>query len=462
MKMDYSISLTQEQKLVMTQEMQMSIKLLQMSVTELREYIDKEFAENPILNLKEDFSDKSTISEDKGMDKYDYKEMIKYFEFDNYGAQSYGSYDNEEVSPFNFISEKKSLKEYLHEQLMEVNIDKLTKEIGDYLIENLDSRGYLECSTYDISKELGLSEDHIEYVLINVIQDLEPYGIGARDIIECLLIQLEKLALDDEIIVEVVKNHLEDIANNKYQDIAKKFKISPREAQRYGDVVKKLEPKPSRGFYTGEDVKFIIPDAAIKELNGEYIIIMNDSIVPKLSISSTYKSIINNEDEKENKETTDYVKEKLNKALFLIKSIEQRRGTLYRVLEKIIEKQKEYFKKGENFLKPMTLKEIAEELDIHESTVSRAIKDKYILIDRGTIKIKDLFTTSIGNDEDLGVKKIKNRIKEIVDGEDKSKPYSDQKISDVLKEENIKISRRTVAKYREEMAIQSSSKRKRL
>ncbi|MCR6513965.1 MAG: RNA polymerase factor sigma-54 [Clostridium chrysemydis] len=458
MKMDYSISLTQEQKLVMTQEMQMSIKLLQMSVTELREYIDKEYAENPVLNLKEDYSEKSSISEDNGMDKYDYKEMIKYFEFDNYGAQSYSSYDNEDVSPFNFISEKKSLKEFLHEELMEMEVDNLTKEIGDYIIENLDHRGYLECKTKDIAEELNIGEEKVLEAL-EVVQDLEPYGIGARDIKECLLIQLDKLALDDEIMVEIVNNHLEDIANNKYGDIAKKFSISPREAQRYGDVVKKLEPKPSRGFYTGEEVKFIIPDAAIREFNDEYVIIMNDSVIPKLSISNTYKTIINND---ENKETTDYVKEKLNKALFLIKSIEQRRSTLYRVLEKIIEKQKEYFKRGENFLKPMTLKEIAEELELHESTISRAIKDKYILIDRGTVKIKDLFTTAIGNDEDLGVLKIKNRIKEIIDGENKSKPYSDQNISDMLKEENIKISRRTVAKYREEINIPSSSKRKRL
>ncbi|MGL5414686.1 MAG: RNA polymerase factor sigma-54 [Clostridium sp.] len=459
MKMEYSMNLTQEQKLHMTQEMQLSIKMLQMSVNDLREYIDKEFEENPILDMKDSSQEVSSISEEKVMDKYDYKEMIKYFEFDNYGAQSRGVYDDEEVSPFNFISEKKLLKEYLREQLVEFNIEKYKEIICDYIIENLDHRGYLECDLDIICSELKISKELGEECL-EIVQDLEPYGIGARDIKECLLIQLYKLALDDEIMIEIVNNHLEDIGNNKYPLIAKKLKISPREAQRYGDVIKKLEPKPSRGFYTGEEVKFIIPDAAIRDIDGELIIIMNDSVLPKLSINSGYKKVIN--EKEEDKEATEYVKDKLNKALFLIKSIEQRRSTLYRVLEEIIKRQKEYFYKGYNYLKPMTLKEISEKLEVHESTVSRAVKDKYILTDRGTVRIKDLFTTAINSNEDVGVMKIKNRIKELIDTEDKSKPLSDQYISDKLIEEKMEVKRRTVAKYREELAIKASSKRKRI
>lgn len=451
------MNLTQEQKLHMTQEMQLSIKMLQMPVTDLREYIDKEFAENPILDMNDNTQEKSSISEDKFMDKFDYKEMIKYFEFDNYGAQSKGIYEDE-VSPFNFISEKKSLKEYLYEQLLELNIEKYIQSICNYIIDNLDHRGYLECDLDIICNELNISKELGEEALI-IVQDLEPYGIGARDIKECLLIQLDKLALDDDIMISIVKYHLEDIANNKYAIIGKNLNISPREAQRYGDVIKKLEPKPSSGFYTGEDVKFIIPDAAIREIDEQLIIIMNDSILPRLSINSGYKKVINQEGDKN---ATEYVKDKLNKAMFLIKSIEQRRSTLYNVLEQIIKRQEEYFKKGYNYLNPMTLKEISEVLNIHESTVSRAIKDKYILTDRGTVKIKDLFTTAIKNGEDLGVVKIKNRIKKIIEGEDKKKPFSDQYIADKLTEEKMEIKRRTVAKYREELGIKSSSKRKRL
>ena len=460
MRMDYTYNLTQEQKLIMTQEMQLSIRVLQMSVNDLREYINTEFAENPILDIKEDIINNTTNTNEK-LDKYDYKEMIKYLEFDNYGAQSYGSYDEEEVSPFNFISEKKSLKEFLHEQIIELGEDKLTKEIADYIIESLDHRGYLEISVEEISEELNIDIDTVNDAL-EVVQDLEPYGIGARNLIECLTIQLVNLGFIDDNLEKMVNNNLEDIANSKYTKIAKELGISPREAQRYGDIIRKLEPKPSRGFYTGEEVKFIIPDAEIRNIQGEFYIIMNDKIVPSLSINNAYKKVINSN---ENGEASEYVKDKLNKAMFLIKSIEQRRSTLYNVLEKIIEKQKEFFEKGMNYLKPMTLKEISEAIDVHESTVSRAIKDKYILTNFGTVKIKDLFVSGISlkkSDEDIAVVKIKNRIKELIDNEDKKKPLSDQYISDILNKENIAISRRTVAKYREEIGIQSSTKRKRL
>lgn len=459
MRMDYTYNLTQEQKLILTHEMQLSIKVLQMSVNDLKEYINTEFTENPVLDIQEEYT--NTAENKKEVDKYDYKEMLKYFEFDNYGAQSYGSYDQEDVSPFNFISEKKSLKEYLHEQLSEMKNSELVKKVGDYIIESLDHRGYLEIGIKEIAEELNLDMKIVEEALATV-QELEPFGIGARDLKECLKLQLLNLGLLDERLEEIVENHLEDIADSKYSSIGKSLGISPSEAQRYGDVIRKLEPKPSSGFYTGEDVKFIIPDAEIRNIQGEFFIIMNDGVLPKLSINSAYKEVINNGD---NNETSDYVKEKLNKAIFMIKSIEQRRSTLYNVLEKILEKQNGFFLKGLNYLKPMTLKEVAEELGIHESTVSRAIKDKYILTSFGTVRIKDIFVSGLSvkkSDEDVAVGRIKSRIKEMINEENKQKPISDQLICDKLNEEKINISRRTVAKYREELGIQSSSKRKRI
>jgi len=459
MKMEQRYNLVQEQKLALTQEMKLSIKVLQMSVSELREFIDNEFSENPVLEIKEDYTD-NTQDSNKELDKYDYKEMIKYLEFDNYGGQSYGSYEDE-VSPFNFISEKKSLKEYLHEQLADIEEDFFIKGIADYIIESLDKRGYLEISIEEISRELGINIKLAEKAL-EVVQELEPYGIGARDLKECLKLQLIHLGLIDEILESIVNNYLEDLANNKYKNIADRFNISQREAQRYGDVIKKLEPKPSSGFFTGEDVKFIMPDAEIRNIQGEYYIIMNDKLIPSLSINNVYKQVINSG---EKSDTSKYVKEKLDKALFLIKSIEQRRSTLYNVLEKVVKKQKEFFDRGLNFLKPMTLKDISEEIEVHESTVSRAIKDKYILTTFGTIRIKELFSTGVAsneNNEDISVVKIKNKIKELIDLENKMKPLSDQFICEELNKEDMNISRRTVAKYREEMEIKSSSKRKRL
>ncbi|WP_205694354.1 RNA polymerase factor sigma-54 [Clostridium manihotivorum] len=454
--MELSFKLTQEQRLILTQKMQLSIKILQMSNVDLVQYIEKEYSENPVLEAEynNNYQEKTEVN-----DRIDYKEIIKYLEFDNYGSQTSSSYD-EEVSPFMFISSKKSLKDYLHEQILILNIDEYLKNICDYIVESIDGRGYLDISLESLSKEINISLDLAEDALA-VVQNLEPVGIGARDLKECLKLQLMKKGMLDDILDSIVNEHLEDIAENKYNIIAKKFSISVQDAQRYGDLIKTLEPKPSRGFYTGDEERFIIPDAEIRKLNDEFIIIMNEKVLPSLTINPLYKEIIY---QSKDKDAESYVKEKIDSAMFLIKSIEQRKSTLHKVLEKIVEKQKGYFEKGEQYLKPMTLKEIAEELDMHESTISRAVKEKYILIARGTVKIKDLFTTGIqteGNNEDLAVINIKKAIKELVDGEDKKKPFSDQVICDELNNRGMNISRRTVAKYREEIGIKSSSKRKR-
>jgi RNA polymerase sigma-54 factor len=295
---------------------------------------------------------------------------------------------------------------------------------------------------------------------LEVVQSLEPYGIGARNIKECLLIQSLKLNILDNIIERIILNHLENVAENKYEVVGKDLNISPREAQRYGDLIKKLEPKPSRGFYTGEEVNYIIPDAEIKNIDGEFFIIMNESVLPRLMINKTYKDVLQNN---KDLETNTYVKDKINQAMFLIKSIEQRKNTLHKVLECVIDKQKDFFKFGKQQIKPLILKEVAEIIKVHESTVSRAIKDKYVLTSYGTIKIKDLFASGVSsNDDDMATAKIKNEIKKIVDEENKGKPLSDQIISSILAEKNMNISRRTVAKYREELGIKSSSMRKRL
>ncbi len=454
MNMDFGLSLTQEQKLIMTQEMQLSVKILQMSGFELQEHVEKELQENPVLDAK------SIDANNEEKNKVDYKELIKYFEFDNYSHHGYEKNDEEEVSPFNFISEKRSLKEYLKEQIRDLDEKGYVKAICLYIIENLDERGYLDIKDKEISEELKISPELTDYC-IKTIQSLEPDGIGARDLKECLKIQIYKKALDDEKIYAIIDNYLELLAENKYNLISKELGINVKEAQEYGDIIKSLQPKPSRGFYTGEEVKYITPDAYIKKIDDEYHIIMNDSILPKLSINEIYKEIIKKE---EDKEAVDYVKEKLNSALFLIKSIQHRKSTIYRVLEKILELQKDYFDYGEEYLKPMTLREIAENLEMHESTISRAIRDKYIYTSRGTVKIKDLFTTAISssaNGEDVSVKIIKKAIKDLIDKEDKEKPLSDQVICDLLNREGMNISRRTVAKYREELGIKSSKGRKR-
>ena len=464
MNLDYRMKMTQEQRLILTQNMQQSIKLLQMSLHDLREYIDNEYSENPVLEVNEEiisYDDAQANEEMNTEDRYDHKKIVEELYSDNYKDRSEKSYSGEDVSPLNFIEKKISLKDYLQEQLVEVNIDQYMLTICKYIVESLDDRGYLEISIEELAEELNISKEVVEKAL-KLVQSLEPYGIGARNIKECLLIQSLKLNILDNIIEKIILNHLENIAENKYELVGKDLNISPREAQRYGDLIKKLEPKPSRGFYTGEEVNYIIPDAEIKNIDGEFFILMNESVLPRLMINKTYKDVLQNN---QDSETNAYVKDKINQALFLIKSIEQRKNTLHKVLECVINKQKDFFKFGKQYIKPLTLKEVAEIIEVHDSTVSRAIKDKYVLTSYGTIKIKDLFANGLSsnnNDDDMATIKIKNEIKRIIDEENKGKPLSDQIISSMLGDTNMNISRRTVAKYREELGIKASSMRKRL
>lgn len=463
MNLDYRMKMTQEQRLILTQNMQQSIKLLQMSLHDLREYIDNEYSENPVLEINEEIISHDDAQENEEMqteDIYDHKKIVEELYSDNYDDRSEKNYSGQDVSPLNFIEKKVSLKEYLQEQLVEVNIDQYMLTICQYIVESLDDRGYLEISIEELAGELNISEGEVEKAL-KLVQSLEPYGIGSRNIKECLLIQSLKLNILDNIIEQIILNHLENIADNKYEVVGKDLNISPREAQRYGDLIKKLEPKPSRGFYTGEEVNYIIPDAEIKNIDGEFFILMNESVLPRLMINKTYKDVLQNN---QDSETNAYVKDKINQALFLIKSIEQRKNTLHKVLECVIDKQKDFFKFGKQYIKPLMLKDVAEILEVHDSTVSRAIKDKYVLTSYGTIKIKDLFASGVSsnNNDDMATVKIKNEIKRIIDEENKGKPLSDQIISSMLGDKNINISRRTVAKYREEIGIKASSMRKRL
>ena len=453
MQMDLKLNIAQKQKLILTQIMQQSINVLQMSAYDLREYIEKEFEENPILE-----ADFNSI---ESKDNIDNTQLSKYLN-DRYDENYNYQHNNEdEVSVFNFISDKKSLKDYLYEQLGEIKSDIKINKVVSYMIESLDSRGYLENTLEEICSDLGIDEEKVQNAL-EILQSLEPCGIGARDLKECLLIQLKSKGILDEIIKEIVLKYLEYIADCKYNYIAKELKITPKEVQAYGDIIKSLEPKPSRGYYTGEEVKFIIPDAYIVKIGDKYNVIMNKDIIPNITINNLYKQEILNG---KNKKEVEYVKEKVNDAIGLINDIEQRNNTILKLLECIVKKQKAYFENGQEYLKPMTLRDLAEEMSLHESTVSRAIKDKYILTSRGTVKIKDLFCKGIVssgiNAEDVSTNTIKDRIKKLINLENKQKPLSDQAICDLLNKEYIDISRRTVAKYREELGIKSSSKRKR-
>lgn len=448
--MDIKLNIVQKQRLVLSQVMQQSINVLQMSAYDLREYIDEQFEENPMLE--------GEFREDKEI--LEYKEIVKYLSKEGYKDNYLYINKEDDVSPFNYIVQKKSLKDFLYEQLLYIKCENDIREIVSYMIESLNRKGYLENDIEEISRDVNCIEGKVNRAL-KVLQSLEPVGIGARNLKETLLIQAKSKNLYDENIKKIILNHLEDIADNKYKIISKKIGIEPKEVQKYGDIIKSLEPKPSRGFYTGEEVKFIIPDAYIARLDNDIKVIMNTSIIPRLTVNDLYvdKKMIDEHD-------LEYLKEKTNNAINLINEIEYRKNTLQKILECIVIKQQIYFNKGKTYLKPMILKDVAEEIGIHESTVSRAIKDKYILTSSGTVKIKDLFIGGIQksseNSEEFSIEYIKNKIKSYIDDENKNKPLSDQIISELLKQEFIEISRRTVAKYREELGIKSSSKRKRI
>ncbi|MDD3225670.1 MAG: RNA polymerase factor sigma-54 [Clostridium sp.] len=452
MDLNFNLKLTQQQKLVMTQQMQLSVKLLQMSNLELTEYIQKEIQENP--TIEADFSNVEMSGND---DKIDYKKLSDYLESNNYKGET--SYKEERVSPFNFIAEKKSLKDFLKEEIWELNENDYMKTVCKYIVECINEKGYFDDKIEDVSNVLKVDKIKAQRAL-EIVQSLDPCGIGARNLQECLMIQAHRKDILDENLKIIIENYLESIGLNKYNNIAKKLNISVKKAQEYGDIIKSLEPIPSRGFYTGEETNYIVPDAYIEVIGNEIYIIMNDSITPKLSINSIYNSILS---ESEDKDAKEYVKKKIGSAEFLIKSINMRRTTMYKVIQKIVDIQREYFVKGDTYLKAMSLKDVAEGIEMHESTVSRSIKDKYIYTKNGVIKIKSLFTTAaVGSKkEDLSVNSVKNEIKEIIEKEDNTKPVSDQALSELLKEKGFKISRRTVTKYREQMGIKPSTMRKR-
>jgi len=462
------LNLEQQQKLIMTTEMQMLLKYLQMPISELQETISNELQENVVLEADDNLSSSNNTNiNDERIYNFEedkllfYKEIIRQSQDDRIAYKNENKYVDlgEEISPFNYIQEKKSLKDYLKIQLLECNEEDLVIFICDYIIESLDHRGYLNSSFEEISYETGVNSDCIEYC-VNIVQNFRPNGIGARNLNECLKIQLKNKGITDENLDSIIDNHLEQIATNKLKEISKKLKIDINMIQRYCNIIKSLEPKPSRGFYTGEDTKFVLPEAYIRKIGDEYIILLNDNLLPRLYINNMYKDIITTE---ENNDTKEYLKEKLNSAVLLIKGIQQRQNTVYNILKCIIDLQNDCFNNGLSNLKPMTLKDVAFSIGIHESTVSRAIKDKYICAPFGMVKIKDLFSkgiTLIKEDNKISTLKIKEEIKRIIQDEDKTKPLSDQQICEMLSSKGMMISRRTVVKYREEMDIKSSSIRK--
>lgn len=412
--MDFSLNIKQELKLILTQEMKLSLNILEMSSMDLEKFIEKEFSKNPLLEI--DFSSK------------------------NYNSKGDGS---EESSPFDFISEEKNLIDFLEEQLGFLKISKEMRFLCTFIVNNLDKRGFLTITREELKSGCGFPLKDIDKA-VEIVKSLEPVGIGAKNLEECLIIQLHKKNIIDQKLEYIITHFMQELASSKYDIICSKLNITKEYVVEYLKIIRSLNPLPSRGFYMGDTIRYIEPDAEIKNINGKYIVVMSEKNIPKLKLKSLENA----------QEISGEMKNYFNSANNIIRCIEKRQLTLKNILDIILEKQYGYFSNPQGKLNSLTLKDVSSILKIHNSTVSRAIKNKYILTERGIKRVKDMFI--IDNKKIL----VKEKIEELILSEDRYNPLHDNEIVLLLEKENMKIARRTVVKYREELGIKPAHKRK--
>lgn len=462
MQMGMGLNLIQTQKLIITPEFRQAIAILQLQSQELELFIEQELLNNPLLDLEEEFHEELTLQEkgEKEEEKFDL-DWQEYFA-DGRDLGYTGGGEASEGTPFEqMVRGKANLQDDLLMQWRLSIKETTTESIGEYLIGNLDANGYLKIELEYVAEFLKCPIEQVRQTL-KLIQDLEPVGIAARDLQECLLIQLEKFYGERLLAKTIIEKYLEDLAAGRITKIAKELGTTAVEVQKAGDLIKTLNPKPASDYLDEEETEFIFPDVVVRKIAGEYIVLVNDYSGPRLRISPQYRGLLTNEKDFEAKDRK-FLEERLQSALWIIKSIEQRRLTLYRVVTSIVNFQKDFLEEGVKKLRPLTLREVAEELEIHESTVSRAIANKYVQTPRGIFELKYFFASGVEkySGKTASSESIKKRMEELIDNEDKSNPLTDQALTERLQEEGIKISRRTVAKYREELGIWAAGRRKR-
>lgn len=468
MHIGYGLQLEQTQKLIMTPELRQAITVLQLSSLELGVYIEQQLQENPVLELTEesdgsdqpdhnDINDQNSKAREYDIDWQEYFQDSSDLGFSKLKRAP----DQVDFTYENYLSQTPTLIEHLMFQLNISRSDQREKIIGEYLIGNIDNNGYLQTTVEEVSMHLSVMLEKVERVLA-VIQTFDPVGVGARNLEECLLIQVEHSGKKDSLLQQVIRNHLEDLARGRIGRMAQVLGVTTYEVQRAADLIKTFDPKPGRNFRNPNDVRYIVPDVVLERVGGEYVILINDTLIPRIIINPTYRSVLK-QDKYSDTKTRRFVESKLNAAAWLLRSIEQRRNTLYKVVRCLVTLQRDYLDKGVKYLKPLILKDVAEIVGIHESTVSRATSNKYIQTPQGVLEMKCFFSTGLYNSAGSATSAecIKKIIQEIVSGEDVRTPCNDQKIADILKQRDINISRRTIAKYRDELGIPPIRKRKR-
>jgi RNA polymerase sigma-54 factor len=446
------------QKLVLTPQLQQAIKLLQLTRLELREHISQELTENPVLEETLEAPDGGS-AEESLIDKLIQDDGIYGFP-DGYSFRD-GFTDSDEKQSFieNATKKSRSLMDHLIWQISMSDLDEHQSRIAVAVAGNLNDDGYLSATLDEIAKNNDVSVSNVESVLKKV-QVMDPVGIAARGLQECLTVQAHHLDRATPLVLGIIDEYLPKLQNKHYSFIAKKMGVEVEEVIEAVEVIIGLDPKPGSAYST-EEPQYIIPDVFVYKVNDEYVITLNDSGLPRLRISKLYKNMLQNSADLPDG-TKDFIMERIRSATWLIKSIHQRQRTIHKVSKSIVEHQKDFLDRGVDYLKPMVLRDIADDVGVHESTVSRVTNGKYMYTPRGVFELKYFFTGKVSSDigEDKSVESVKNRIREIIEEENSARPISDQLITKMLKEEGINIARRTVAKYREQLGILSSSRRK--
>ena len=461
----------------MTPQLQMAIKLLQLSRLEMLDTIRQELEENPALeeiqesapdenvpeqsdNSASDTPAEEVTIEEKIHDDIDWS--IYLGEYNTPGRVSYEAEDKDSPRFDAFIAPKKSLRDHLLWQFLMTKPAKNEEAVASLIVGNLNKDGFLDGSVEEISMMSGTALEEVEYILAKM-QTFDPVGVCARDLKECLLIQAKHFGFEDTIITEIISNHLHDLEKKNYRGICKALKTSLDDVIVAVNIIKGFEPKPGRQF-SEETPQYINPDIYVYKLDNDFVVMLNDDGMPKLRVNSFYKNTIS-KGKKISGEAEDYIQDKIRSAAWLIKSIHQRQKTIFKVMESILGFQREFFEKGIAHLKPMVLRDVAQDIGMHESTISRVTTNKYAYTPQGIFELKYFFNSSIRRAQggNIASASVQEKIRQIILNENPKKPYSDDKISLLLKEEHqIHIARRTVAKYREMLKVLPSNKRKQI
>jgi len=455
------------QKLVMTATLQQAIKLLPLSRLELIQKVHQEILENPFLEevATQEASDTELAnaelpqeaSQDSEEFEVDWEAYLQDFSSPDYVPTLSKEVPSLEAT----LKSETSLAEHLLWQLSLTVYDELEKQIGTYLIGNIDDDGYLQCQTEEAAKVFGVEEEQISAVL-EVIQSFDPPGVGALDLQESLLIQLHHLEMDDSLTWKIVQQYLSQLDERYFQKIAKSFGATINEVIAAVGLIRTLDPKPGSRFNSPR-VEYIVPDVVVVKADDDYQVILNEDGMPSLRINALYQNVLRQNDGMQN-DTREYLEEKFRSAIWLMKSVEQRRQTLLRVTKSLCKFQREFLDKGLAYLKPLVLKDVADDIGMHESTVSRVTTNKYVYTPQGVFELKFFFHSGLESlDGDaMSSVSVKDIIRKAVAAEDARKPLTDQQLMMILEAKGVKIARRTIAKYRQELHIYPASRRKRL